>query len=343
MNEDKNIYKPLAQEAISSNFGEVKEMNEDKKIHKPLEQKAISSNFGEVKGMVKTNTKIWEILNNKGFQQISKTEVVYGSDDEYQIYIRQDFSRCEGSREYLIAEMSKSGEIYGIEGSKARFTPAQIEQCLTTILERIKSFRGKYEKIEDIKQGLMIIEKNRLLEVNENADVEGLTIDEIYNRFQSWFIEHLEDNRVAVFEMGGKKRVALVKRNAKTLDNIFKEVYREIAPSSANSPSKFKGEAYNRGWLVHDEGGKCRDCQLTISKIKREEIGVVNDKVIAFNFPEDLINRLYDGHRTITENSDISTSTDDCICIDECDEVDEEIEWCDFVVKKNTGEVELYA
>ena len=183
----------------------------------------------------------------------------------------------------------------------------QVEKGASNILSHIKGLRGNYTgHWVDIANGLTKIEEHRLLGYCDIADFEALEFEEIFERLQRWCEEHIDDGRVACFEIRGTKHVAIVKVGEKSLNTVFREIFNDIAPSTLNMFQNFKAELHNRDLLFCDNDPKVRDSQLTIGTSKRAEIGVQNDKVISFRFPDDVRERLYKKYKAHRHTEEVA-------------------------------------
>ena len=318
-----------------------------KQINKALglEEKTMLSTEEKMNKLVdnsKTDgiTSAWFQANLKHFLKVDDTTAKY-INGRYTLYIRLFSSMFTNKRVYWIGIRNKQGFYEGIEDKKAYFKPDQLENQVTGIDSHLKNLVENFNGcIADIKVGLAIIEKNRLLKPNPIADFGTYSIEELYYRLGEWFIDHVDDNRVAIFSIKGLMHVCLCQRGDKTPAKIFKEVFEEVTNNNLNRPEIFKRELYDKGLFIHDVGEGGRDYQLTVSRSIQSQHGLANDKVISIKFPEETMNKIIENHNRICSQKD-----DLMIWLDECEEVEDTsaLEIAQFIIVKPDGEVELYA
>ena len=97
---------------------------------------------------------------------------------------------------------------------------------------------------------------------------------------KEWILNNTADVRIKPVSFKGKDYVALVCPKGcsnKSVNNIFREIFSEIAPK--NDFAAFKGELFRRGLLCSDTNYDCVDIQKTISSFKARELGTEKCKI----------------------------------------------------------------
>ena len=287
-----------------------------------------------------TDTSAWAIAGLKGFSKVDDNSAEYVHKDN-KLVLRLFSSKLTNQRKYWLGVCKKKGFYEGVENKKAYFFPDEIENQVSKIDSLLKNhvedFRGC---IADIKTGLSIIEKNRLLSPNPIDDFGSYSIEEIYNRLGNWFVKNVDDSRVAVFNSMGKTHVCLCQRGDRTPAKIFKEVFTEITENGQNKLGVFKRELFDKDFFIHDVGEGGRDYQLTVSRSIQSQLGLANDKVISIKFPEEIMTRIIEKHNNINSQKEDTT-----IWLEDCEEVEDTtaLEIAQFIIVKPDGEVQLYA
>ncbi len=282
----------------------------------------------------------WAQAGMKGFYKVDDCTAKYVNAHRA-LTVKLLSSKRTNKREYLLAVCNKQGFFEGVEDKNAYFKPDQLENQVTAIDSHLKNLVENFNGcIADIKVGLAIIEKNRLLKPKPIADFGTYSIAELYYRLGEWFIDHVDDNRVAIFSIKGLMHVCLCQRGDKTPAKIFKEVFAEVTDNNLNRPEIFKRELYDKGLFIHDVGKCGRDYQLTVSRSIQSQLGLANDKVISIKFPEEIMTRIIEEHNNICSQKEDTT-----IWIEDCEEVEDTtaLEIAKFVIVKPDREVELYA
>ena len=310
--------------------------------------KSITENTVDIEQTTKSNstsasdvsgTSAWTLASLKGFSKVDECTAQYAHKDK-KLIVRLFSSNRTSKRKYWLGICNESGFYEGVEDKYSYFSPEQIENQVPKIDSLLKNHIGDFRGcIADIKTGVSIIEKHRLLYPNPIDDFGAYSVTEIYNRMGQWFVNHVDDSRVAVFDINGKFHFCLCQRGDKTPNKIFKDVFAEITENSLNRPEIFKRELYDHGLFIHDLGEGGRDYQLTVSKAIQAQLGLVNDKVISIKFPEETMSKIIENHNKI-----FSQKEDFMIWLDDCEEVDDStaLNVGQFVIVKPNGEVELY-
>lgn len=286
-----------------------------------------------------TDTSAWAEAGMKGFFKVNDCTAVYEHEGN-KLTVRLSSSILSNKRKYLLGVCDEDGFYKGAEDKKAYFTPKQIEDQAPSIDAHLKNLVEDFTGcIADIKAGIAIIEKHRLLSPKPIDDFGSFSIEELYHRLGIWFIKNVDDSRVAVFDIRGSKHICLCQRGDKTPSKIFKEVFAEVAENNLNRPEIFKRELYDKGLFIHDVGEGGRDYQLTVSRSIQSQLGLANDKVISIKFPEETMNKIIENHNRICSQKD-----DLMIWLDDCEEVEDTsaLEIAQFIIVKPDGEVELY-
>ena len=286
------------------------------------------------------DTSAWAQAGMKGFYKVDDCTAEYVNAHRA-LTVKLLSSKRTNKRKYWLGVCNKQGFYEGVEDKKAYFKPDQLENQVTAIDSHLKNLVENFNGcIADIKVGLAIIEKNRLLKPNPIADFGAYSIEELYYRLGEWFIDHVDDNRVAIFSIKGLMHVCLCQRVDKTPAKIFKEVFSEVADNNLNRPEILKRELYDKGLFIHDVGEGGRDYQLTVSRSIQSQLGLTNDKVISIRFPEETMSKIIDKYNNVC-----SSREDIVIWLDDCEEVEDTsaLEIAQFIIVKPDGEVQLYA
>lgn len=158
-------------------------------------------------------------------------------------------------------------------------------------LEKFLSYRfGKYEKWK-IQGALRLIEEYRILQADRKncINAEVYTTQEIMKKMQEYMINNPLDNRIAMVNNKDEKLLGIVGNKENTAYQNFQKLIKEIAPE--NEVKMVKDGLRRAGGFVTDNNELCYDCQKTISLIEREKHNIRGDKMYAFCFEKEFLEK----------------------------------------------------
>ena len=235
------------------------------------------------------------VLIGRGVRFIDENTVVLAQSHHFQNEELQLKMRClrnSGNQLYYVLFESDGHYEYGVERPEQRISDDDIFSAKISVDGIIRSFCGKYDgRLSDIKVNINAIHQYRLLKPVRSIDSDRLPMEMIIGNLKEWILNNTADVRIKPVSFKGKEYVALVCPKGcsnKSVNNIFREIFSEIAPK--NDFAAFKGELFRRGLLCSDTNYDCVDIQKTISSFKARELGTEKCKIICFDFGEQFIN-----------------------------------------------------
>ena len=235
------------------------------------------------------------VLIGRGVRFIDENTVVLAESHHFQNEELQLKMRClrnSGNQLFYVLFESDGHYEYGVERPEQRISDDDIFSAKISVDGIIRSFCGKYDgRLSDIKVNINAIHQYRLLKPVRSIDSDRLPMEMIIGNLKEWILNNTADVRIKPVSFKGKDYVALVCPKGcsnKSVNNIFREIFSEIAPK--NDFAAFKGELFRRGLLCSDTNYDCVDIQKTISSFKARELGTEKCKIICFDFGEQFIN-----------------------------------------------------
>lgn len=235
------------------------------------------------------------VLIGRGVRFIDENTVVLAQSHHFQNEELQLKMRClrnSGNQLFYVLFESDGHYEYGVERPEQRISDDDIFSAKISVDGIIRSFCGKYDgRLSEIKVNINAIHQYRLLKPVRSIDSDRLPMEMIIGNLKEWILNNTADVRIKPVSFKGKDYVALVCPKGcsnKSVNNIFREIFSEIAPK--NDFAAFKGELFRRGLLCSDTNYDCVDIQKTISSFKARELGTEKCKIICFDFGEQFIN-----------------------------------------------------
>lgn len=293
------------------NVGDVQVTGEEKSVDREVtvtgdEESPVShkQSVGEEVSLDNAKMSKETALERLGGKLVDENTAIIATDSLYgnKLHIRAYIDRGCNLRKYQLFEVTNQGEELGTASCAGMFKPTEISKASSKVKDYIQNLKGKYAGcLADITRRLSVIENDRILYPSEVLKIDDCkSIEEFWERLMDWFDTHIEDIRVGVVDIKGKTHVALVQRERKTLDDIFRSVVKEVA--SSMNYNFVKGELCRREWLNRNKQKNCCKAQLTVGQLAKNCLGINNDKIISFAFPEEFCKRMKAAYEIITSD-----------------------------------------
>lgn len=288
--EDRQLHENAVNKLVSEETGKEKEEASQASIDDS--ETALSAEEIKYK---RQKSEMRSVLIGRGVRFIDENTVVLAESHHFQNEELQLKMRClrnSGNQLFYVLFESDGHYEYGVERPEQRISDDDIFSAKISVDGIIRSFCGKYDgRLSDIKVNINAIHQYRLLKPVRSIDSDRLPMEMIISNLKEWILNNTADVRIKPVSFKGKDYVALVCPKGcsnKSVNNIFREIFSEIAPK--NDFAAFKGELFRRGLLCSDTNYDCVDIQKTISSFKARELGTEKCKIICFDFGEQFIN-----------------------------------------------------
>lgn len=211
-------------------------------------------------------------------------------DKRYEIRVRCSTSKSENRKKIHVFEYDlQTGESLGWGNKDSYFCVGNLENAEAKLRKIISEMRGQY--VDPIKIAAVIenIPNGKILFREKDED---MSMEECTKELANWCLEAVrnDDSRIAVYEYQGIKKIAIVKKGAQSLRDIFNSILKDVAPQI--NPNVLKEYLFEN--CVLSKTSEVGKKQVHLPHRVKKEFELDSSRAYELNFSEDVMKVLHD-------------------------------------------------